>query len=307
MWIALIVAFVNAEVYRRRAAAVASLVIGYLVTVWPPWLIGQSGHASVAVSLGVAAWLITLLAVAELIRMRGQRAAVAARSREDQLQRRASEERVRIARDLHDVLAHNISVINVQANTALHLMDRQPDRAREALTSIHEVSKHALAELRTVLGVLRADGDVAPRTPSPGLAQLGDLVSGMRGTGQDVHVAVVGQQRPLPSDVDIAGYRIVQEALTNASRHSASRAAEVLISYEPDGVRVQVDDDGPAQPRPAAGGRLGSGSGNGITGMVERAQALGGTLSAERRADGGFRVQAWLPEPAVALADGSTR
>jgi signal transduction histidine kinase len=303
IWIAVIVAFVNAEVYRRRAAAVASLVIGYLATFWPPWLIGAPGRASLAVGLGVAAWLITLLAVAELIRMRGQRAAAAARSRDDQLRRRASEERVRIARDLHDVLAHNISVINVQANTALHLMDRQPERAREALTSIHEVSKQALAELRTVLGVLRADSDAAPRAPSPGLAQLGDLVSAVRGAGLDVHVAVVGRRRPLPGDVDLAGYRIVQEALTNTSRHSASLVAEVTISYQPDGVLVQVDDAGPAQSRSAGTGRPGVGAGHGITGMTERAQALGGTLTAGRRSDGGFRVQAWLPGPAVFLAD----
>jgi signal transduction histidine kinase len=304
-YLALIVAFVSAEVARRRAAAIASLVIGYLVSFWPPWQVGEPGHASLAAGLGIGAWLITLLAVAELIRMRGQRAAAAARSREDQLQRRASEERVRIARDLHDVLAHNISVINVQANTALHLMDRQPERAREALTSIHDVSKQALAELRTVLGVLRADGDEPPRAPSPGLAQLGELVSAVRGTGLDVHVAVQGEQRPLPSDVDVASYRIVQEALTNASRHSASRAAEVLVSYRAEGVLLQVDDLGPAQLRLAVNGRPGSGSGRGITGMTERAQALGGTLSAGRRSDGGFRVQAWLPGPDVLSADGS--
>ncbi len=305
-WIALIVAFVNAEVHRRRAAAVASLVIGYLVSFWPPWLIGETGHASLAVGLSVAAWLIALLTIAELIRMRGQRAAAASRSREDQLQRRASEERVRIARDLHDVLAHNISVINVQANTALHLMDRQPERARDALTSIHEVSKQALAELRTVLGVLRAEGDEAPRTPSPGLAQLGDLVSAVRGTGLDVRVAIEGEQRELPGDVDLASYRIVQEALTNTSRHSACRAAEVLVRYQPDGVLVQVDDAGSAQRSPAAA-RVTMSGGNGITGMSERAQALGGTLSAGRRADGGFRVQAWLPGSMVRSADGSSR
>jgi signal transduction histidine kinase len=307
VWIAVIVAFVNAEVYRRRAAAVASLVIGYLVTFWPPWRIGAPGHASPAVGLGVAAWLITLLAVAELIRMRGQRAAAAASSRQDQLQRRASEERVRIAQDVHDVLAHNISVINVQANTALHLMDRQPERAWEALTSIHEVSKQALAELRTVLGVLRADGDAAPRAPSPGLAQLDSLVSAIRGVGLDVNVGIAGRPRPLPGDVDLASYRIVQEALTNTSRHSASRAAEVLVSYQPDGVLVQVDDPGPAQSAPACAGRLGAGSGHGITGMTERAEALGGTLTAERRPDGGFRVQAWLPAPALQSADGSAQ
>lgn len=305
-WLALIIAFVNADVARRRAAAIASLVIGYTVSFWPPWRIGEPGHTSLAVGLGVAAWLLVLLAVAELIRMRGQRLAAAARSREDQLQRRASEERVRIARDLHDVLAHNISVINVQANTALHLMDRQPDRAREALTSIHEVSKQALAELRAVLGVLRADGDAAPRSPSPGLSHLGDLLSAVRDTGIDARLVIRGEPVQLPGDVDLAGYRIVQEALTNTSRHSTSRVAEVVVSYQPAGVAIHVDDAGPAQQRPTAAGGLGAG--NGITGMTERAEALGGTLSAGRRADGGFRVQAWLPVPAtLASVNGSAR
>jgi signal transduction histidine kinase len=304
-WLALIIAFVSADIAGRRAAAIASLVIGYTVSIWPPWLIGKTGHTSLAVALGVAAWLLVLLAVAELIRMRGQRAAAAARSREDQLQRRTSEERVRIARDLHDVLAHNISVINVQANTALHLMDRQPERAREALTSIHDVSRQALAELRTVLGVLRAAGDGPPRAPSPGLAHLGDLVSAVRSAGLEVRLAVQGEPSQVPSDVDLAGYRIVQEALTNTSRHSASKTAEIVVTYRPDGVAIQVDDAGPARQRPEA---VGLGTGNGITGMTERAEALGGTLSAGGRSDGGFRVRAWLPGPAALVSvSGSTQ
>jgi signal transduction histidine kinase len=299
VWIALIVAFVTAEVARKRAAAIASLVIGYVVAFWPPWRIGQPGRGSVEVAVAVAGWLVVLLAVAELIRMRSQRAAAAARSREDQLRRRASEERVQIARDLHDVLAHNISVINVQANTALHLMDRRPERAREALTSIHEVSKQALAELRTVLGVLRADGDTAPRAPSPGFAQLRELVSAVGAAGLDARLAVYGEPRELPTDVDLAGYRIIQEALTNAARHSASQAADVVIRYQPDGVLVQVDDNGPAQRQLPGAERGPAGTGNGIMGMSERAQAIGGTLSAAGRPDGGFRVTAWLPSAEV--------
>jgi signal transduction histidine kinase len=298
-WLALIVAFVYADVARKRAAAVASLVIGYLVTIWPPWLIGQPGHTSVVVAVAVAGWLVVLLALAELIRAGGQRAAAAARSRDDEFRRRASEERVQIARDLHDVLAHNISVINVQANTALHLMDRQPERAREALTSIHEVSKQALAELRTVLGVLRANGDAAPRAPSPGLTQLRDLVSAVGTAGLNARLAVRGEPRELPGDVDLAGYRIVQEALTNTARHSASRSADVLVSYQPDGVLVQVDDAGPAQRRLPGSERGLAGTGNGITGMTERAQAIGGTVSAGARPDGGYRVVAWLPSAEV--------
>jgi signal transduction histidine kinase len=301
IWIALIVAFFNAVVAGKRLAAIASLVIGYAASFWPLWQIGRAGHASVAVVLGVAAWLLVLLAVAEFVRFRRDHAAELARSRADQLRRQASEERMRIARDLHDVVAHNISVINVQANTALHLMDRQPERARDALTAIHDVSRQALTELRSVLGVLRSDEDYAPRAPSPGLGQLDDLLSAVRRAGLEPRLRRNGDQRQLPASVDLAAYRIVQEALTNAARHSASRAADVLISYEADGVLVQVDDAGPARSPAAAQ------AGNGITGMAERAHALGGRLSAGRRPDGGFRVAAWLPSPAAAPAEAPAR
>jgi signal transduction histidine kinase len=129
VYFALIVAFFSAVLARKRAAAIASLIIGYAAAVWPPWLIGQRGHPSAEFALGLAAGLLFLLSAAELIRSRNQRAAALERSREEELLRRASEERMRMARDLHDVVAHNISVINVQANTALYLMDRQPERA----------------------------------------------------------------------------------------------------------------------------------------------------------------------------------
>jgi len=298
IWLALIVAFFTAVVAGKRLAAVASLVIGYAASCWPIWLIGRDGHTSVTVALGIAAWLLVLLAAAEFVRFRRQHAAELARNRADQLRRQASEERMRIARDLHDVVAHNISVINVQANTALHLMDRQPERAREALTAIHDVSRQAMTELRSVLGVLRSDDDLAPRAPSPGLGQLDDLLSAVRRAGLEPRLRLQGDQRQLPASVDLAAYRIVQEALTNAARHSASRRADILVSYEADGVLVQVDDAGPARSPAAAQ------AGNGITGMTERAHALGGRLSAGRRADGGFRVAAWLPSSAT-LADGA--
>jgi signal transduction histidine kinase len=289
IWIAVIVAFFNAELAGRRLAAAASLLIGYLATFWPEWRIGSAGHPPVMEAVGVLAWMMLLLAAAEFVRVRRQRAAELARSRQEQFRRQASEERMRIARDLHDVLAHNISVINVQANTALHLMDRQPDRAREALTAIHDVSRQALAELKGVLGVLRADGDEAPRAPSPGLGHLAGLLAAVESAGLAVRLHTEGEPRQLPGGADLAAYRIVQEALTNTSRHSASQTADVLLRYEPGGLLVQVDDagDGGSGPVPEPG--------NGITGMAERAHALGGRLSAGRRPDGGFRVVAWLP------------
>jgi signal transduction histidine kinase len=292
IWLPLIVAFFTAVIAGRRLAAVVSLSIGYGASCWPFWQIGRAGHTSVAVALGIAAWLLVLLAAAEFIRFRRDHAAELARNRADQLRRQAGEERMRIARDLHDVVAHNISVINVQANTALHLMDRQPERAREALTAIHDVSRQALTELRSVLGVLRSDDDLAPRAPSPGLGQLDDLLSAVGGAGLKPRLRQRGDRRQLPAAVDLAAYRIVQEALTNVARHSASDTADVLVSYEADGVLVQVDDAGPARSPATAQ------AGNGITGMTERAHAIGGRLSAGRRPDGGFRVAAWLPSSA---------
>jgi len=307
VWFALIVAFFTAVLARKRAAAGASLVIGYAASVWPPWRIGQPGHTSVGGALGLAAGLMFLLFVAELIRSRSQRAAALARSREEELRRLASEERMRMARDLHDVVAHNISAINVQANTALHLMDRQPERARSALSTINDVSRQALIELRSVLGVLRdVDVDVdgagagghAPRAPAPGLARLGDLVDHASAAGLAVRVEEDGPRTPLEADVDLAAYRIIQEALTNSTRHSGGAQATVRLGYADDALRIEVDDDGTSRPPDRPASRV-NGSGHGIAGMTERAAALGGTLEAGPRPEGGFRVRARLPRHAL--------
>jgi signal transduction histidine kinase len=304
-WLPLIVAFFTAVLARRRAAAVASLLIGYVASVWPPWRIGEPHHATVGFALGLAIGLLFLLSVAEVIRARGQRMAAMERSRAEEMRRRAGEERMRIARDLHDVVAHNISVINVQANTALHLMDRQPERARQALTAINDVSKQALVELRSVLGVLRDVDETAPRAPSPGLARLRDLVSSAAAAGLTVHLEEDGPAGPLPADVDVAAYRIVQEALTNSARHASGAAVTVRVRSAGEELIVEVTDDGAGRPAGrAAGSGNGSaggagvraaGSGNGITGMAERAAALGGTLRAGPEPGGGFGVCARLP------------
>ena len=279
-------AFFTAVLAHRRAAAVASLVIGYLVSVWPPWLIASRGHVSGTWALGLLVWLIILLSAAELIRAQRQRATEIASRREEEAKRQVSEQRMAIARDLHDVVAHNISVINVQANTALHLMDRQPERAREALTAIHEVSKQALGEVRSVLGVLRGSGgEGPPLAPSPGLDRLAELAAGT--PGMSVRVITDGAPRPVPTGVDLAAYRIVQEALTNSVRHSGGRTATVRLRYDKDALTVLVDDDGTSAHPPRQG--------NGMTGMTERARSLGGTLEAGPRPGGGFRVLARLP------------
>ena len=292
-WLGLIVAFFTAVLRGRRLAAIASLVIGYGASVW-----GTSAESA----LLLAAGLVTLLSVAELTRVASARAAADRRGREEAAARRASDERLAIARDLHDVVAHSISVINVQANTALHLMDRQPDRAREALTAIREVSGQALTELGSVLGALR--DTAAPLAPAPGVARLDELAARARAAGFAVSVAAEGPARPLPAGVDAAAYRIVQEALTNAVRHSGGRAASVLLRYGDDDLVIEVSDDGGGNGsggRGTAGGPSASrtsgapGSGNGLAGMAERARALGGTVDAGVRPGGGFRVLARLP------------
>jgi signal transduction histidine kinase len=290
IWAALIVAFGTAIYLRKRAAAIGSLVAGYVAFDWGPPLVGAHPAPSAAGALRLAVLLLAMLAVAEWIRLRNQRAAAVARGYAEEARRRAGEERLRIARDLHDVVAHNISVINVQANTALHLMDRQPDRARSALTTINDVSKQALVELRSILGVLRDVDEDAPLAPSAGLDHLNGLVSHANAAGLTVRLEECGEKMPLPTSVDLAAHRIIQEALTNTVRHSGATAAVLRIAYGKGGVSVEVDDDG----RPGKLVRM-NGTGNGIVGMTERAHALGGRLEAGPRTGGGFRVKVWLP------------
>jgi signal transduction histidine kinase len=240
------------------------------------------------------AWVVTVLAAGEFARER--RAQVAAigrmraeqkRTREEQERRQASEERLRIARELHDVLGHHLSLINVQAGVGLHLIDNRPEQAREALTVIKSASAEALREVRSVLAALRPAEEAAPRTPAPGLARLSELTSG---AGFPVSTDVTGPPRPLPAGVDRAAYRIVQEALTNVRRHAGPGAsATVSVGYAPGRVTVTVVDDGPGA-GPAADG------GNGIAGMRARAAALGGTLDAGPGDGGGWRVEAVLPD-----------
>jgi signal transduction histidine kinase len=303
-YLALIIAFVNAVLAGRRWAAITGLVVSYLGILWLPGLVGTGPYPGAALALGVAAWHLTLLSGSEWYRGRRQRAAALAQGEQEADRRRASEERLRMARDLHDVVAHSLAVINVQANTALHLIDQQPDRARSTLSVINDVSKQALVELRGVLGVLRQDDDELPRSPAPTLARISELISGATAAGITVRVSEEGANRALPGHVDLAGYRILQEALTNSARHAAGAAVAVRVVYGPGDLVIQVDDDGagrgssPQRASPQRGSPhngASPGGGNGIPGMTERAKALGGTLRAGPRPDGGFRVRAWLP------------
>jgi signal transduction histidine kinase len=220
------------------------------------------------------------------------RAARLEREREEKARQAVIQERLRIARELHDVLAHNISLINVQAGVALHLMDEQPGQSRSALIAIKQASNDALRELRSVLDILR-QGAEAPRSPTSGLESLDGLVANAQAAGQAVRTRVAGTPRPLPAGVDLAAFRIVQEALTNVTRHAGKATATVLVGYGDGELTVQVDDDGRG---PSGSGALEpEGGGNGIRGMRERAAALDGELEVGPRPGGGFRVAARLP------------
>ncbi|MFC9326710.1 sensor histidine kinase [Kitasatospora sp. NPDC057015] len=238
---------------------------------------------------GAVAWVLLVVAVAEILRFRRERMD-ARRAFEAQAERRrADEERLRMARELHDILAHSISLIHLQAGVALELLDTRPEQARTALTTIKSASKEALGEVRQVLGTLRSPDAAAPRGPAPGLARLDELVEQAGRAGLTVAVRVAGRPRTPAAGADLTAFRIVQEALTNVIRHSAARRAAVLLDWEDaDALTVQVDDPGPAGHGDAGG------SGSGLVGMRERVAAFGGTLEAGPRPDGGFRVRATL-------------
>ncbi|MFA1539614.1 sensor histidine kinase [Actinomadura monticuli] len=252
-------------------------------------------HLADAASFLLAGWFVAVIAIGGVVRNRRaylreaeERARVAERGREAEARRRAVEERLRIARELHDVLGHNISLINVQAAAALHGLRREPERAEAALTAIKQASKDTLREMRATLGVLRRVDEAAPVSPAPGLARLDELTHGIAAAGLEIRTEVVGEPRTLPAEADLAAYRIVQEALTNVARHSTASAAAVRIGYTDDGVTVSVEDDGTPAASPA-------GDGSGIRGMRDRAESLGGTLEAAAGPDGGFTVRAHLP------------
>ncbi|HEY2763474.1 MAG TPA: histidine kinase [Pseudonocardiaceae bacterium] len=282
-----------AAVRSHRLAAWAGTAGAYLALLVLQALPGGASAPTLTETVGVGAWVLVALLAAEGLRSRAERAAEAARSRTEQDRRRASEERLQIARELHDVLAHNISLINVQASVALHLLDQQPDAARGALSTIKQASKDVLSEMRTVLGVLRAGDEEPPRVPAPSLSRLDELVARSHDAGLDLHTEVRGEPVGLPAGVDVAAYRILQEALTNAARHGDRAPAIALITYRSGALTVQVDNQIP-EASPAAS--TAAGTGNGIAGMRERVIALGGEFSADRLAGTrSFRVLASFP------------
>ncbi len=290
IWLALIVAYFTAVVRGHRLAAAIAAVAGVCIFPWLDRLVRSGPAPSLGFLTALAAWLLVLLGAAELVRIRRERATEAVRIREEESLRRASEERLRIARELHDALGHHLSLIHVQSGVALHLNEAIPEQARSSLAAIKQASKDALAELRSVLDILRQEGEPAPRYPVSTLARLDDLVSQAAAAGLKVRTKTDGDVRPLPFAVDAAAFRIVQEALTNVTRHAGPATATVRVSYGERDLTVQVDDDGRDGPEPVS-----TSDGKGIVGMRERVGALGGDLEAGPRPGGGFRVRARLP------------
>ncbi|MGH2653122.1 MAG: sensor histidine kinase [Actinomycetota bacterium] len=290
IWIALIIAYFTAVARGHRLAAAITAAAGFVIFPWLDYLLRDRPAPSLVALTALASWLLVLLGTAEAVRIRRERVAEALRMEEEERRRRASEERLRIARELHDALGHHLSLINVQSGVALHLGEGLPQQARSSLAAIKDASKEALTELRSVLDILRQDGEQAPRSPTSTLARLGDLVSGAAAAGLEVRTETEGEVRPLPFGVDVAAFRVVQEALTNITRHAGPATATVRLSYGDRDLTVRVEDDGRGP-----GASQAPGNGRGILGMRERVAALGGDLEAGPRLGGGFRVRARLP------------
>jgi signal transduction histidine kinase len=279
--------FELARSYGRRETIVASLAVApcVLVSVLP---FADGGEELVSVTLRNLALCELALAAGYL--MWHNRAALerGVAAHEAEAERRLGEERLRIAREVHDVVAHSMVAINVQAGVAAHLLEQDTKQAREALLNIKRTSGEALTDLRATLGILRDPGQAAPTGPAAGLDDLESVAAQLRASGVDVIVDVdtVGA---VPTPVHSAGYRIVQEALTNVLRHAHARAVSVVVRADDDMLTITVADDGSGHAAPT------NGSGAGVRGMRERAEALGGTLHAGPSAEGGWGVEAALP------------
>ncbi|GFJ78128.1 two-component sensor histidine kinase [Phytohabitans houttuyneae] len=234
-----------------------------------------------------AAWVVVPFAVGVTVRLSRE---AAARTRDDLARQYADEERLRVAQEVHDVVGHGLSAINMQAEIALHLLDKRPEQAEAALTAISRTSREALDELRVTLALVRRTREGETRAATAGLARLDDLVARMSETGVPVTVEVTGERRDLPAVIDLAAYRVVQESLTNVLRHAGAATATVRLTYLPKEVSVEVLDTGRGVPGAPGGG-------HGLVGMRERVAALGGEFTAGPAESGGFRVYATLPLP----------
>jgi signal transduction histidine kinase len=279
----------------------SGVVIGVAVDLQPAKVAVLATYVASEIFVG-GAWLIGW----NLRRRRARWAELQARTerlereREEEARKAVAEERLRIARELHDVIAHSMSVIAVQSAVGNHVIDTQPAQARQALAAIEATSRSALTEMRRLLGVLRQAGE--PRgslTPAPGLADLASLVTQVQDAGLRVWINVEGQRESVPPGIDLSAYRVVQEALTNVIKHAGAAAATVTIRYRNDSVTVEIANQGPAAPGVHVPPPR-TGSGHGIIGMRERVAVFGGEFAAGPGPDGGFRVRACFPIAEVA-------
>jgi signal transduction histidine kinase len=287
-----ITAFVLMGMLRDRNQALAGLAFGIGVVAIvahndPRAGVGNFVFVSIVFSI---AWLIGLLVSRtfhEAERAR-ERAARAEREREERAGLAVSDERARIARELHDVVGHSVSVMTVQASAARRLLRPQQEKEREALLVVEKTGREAMAEMRRMVGVLRRPEEAPALAPQPSLEQIETLVEHTREAGLPVDLRIEGEPVQLPPGVDLTAYRLVQEALTNTMKHARASSAEVVVRYGDGDVELTISDDG-------VGGADGDSGGHGLVGMRERVSVYGGELEAGPRADGGFRLRARLP------------
>ena len=293
-FLALLVAFYSAAAYAepRRAAVGGALAGSAIVGAGLPYLIAGNPRQDT-----VPSWIFmgtVWLAGWAFRRQRTQsarledRAAILEREREERARVAVAEERARIARELHDVVAHSVSVMVVQAQAAQRLIEGEQHDARRALGSIETSGRQALVELRRMLGILRRAGEEPALAPQPGLRQLNAVVEQFSESGLPVELSIEGEAKPLPPGVDLSAYRIMQEALTNTLKHAGSTHARMAVRYRDDEIELEVVDDG-------TGTGEGGGSGHGLIGMRERAALYGGTFESGKRESGGYFVRARLP------------
>jgi signal transduction histidine kinase len=283
---------VAAHADRRRAV----VGLGMLLATAAVWTLRDPAATSVDKHLQSLAWLApipVLWLIGAYVRRhrlmeRGHRANLARLEREAGARRAVEEERARIARELHDAVGHSVSVMTVQASAVRRLLTPEQKRELEALTAVEQTGREALAEMRRMVGVLRDPGDAPTLAPQPGLSQLGKLLEQVRDAGLPVELRVEGDGIQLPAGVDLTAYRLVQEGLTNALKHSHAQRAVVLVRYEPKAIEIAVTDDGRGATNTTEGG-------HGLMGMRERVSVYGGQLSAGPLERGGFELRARLP------------
>ncbi|MGI5204886.1 sensor histidine kinase [Spirillospora sp. CA-108201] len=299
-WLALFVSLYTLAAYGdgRRSLVIAGSGIAVLAAAWlyaaadvEPraaigWVFFRIGASVMSAALGESVRSRRVIA-AEAVR----RAELAERTREEEARARVDAERLRIAREVHDTVAHAVAIINVQSGVTAHVLDKRPEQAREALRTIEQTSSRALREMRAVLGVLRDDGD--GRAPHPGLDQIDELTAEAREAGLDVTLEASPPATPLPSAVGGAAYRILQESITNVIRHAGPTRVTVALVPGADTLEIRVTDEG--RRTGGEGAAAPEGSGHGIPGMRERCRLLGGEFAAEPAPGGGFEVTARLP------------